>query len=132
MACGAVHDAREVPEALRGEKVIGRAVRWDDAAIGQQFTGVVKEQDAVAEQAPTLLRMTRDHTRGLTIGRYRVWARGLVVAHLAPLAGLASSACTTDGRYPGEIHRMSGVRTANNTRKTREWVPAATRLLLGD
>jgi hypothetical protein len=43
-------------------------VRRDDAAVGEQFSGVLEEEDAVAEQAPTLLGVARDNVRGLTIG----------------------------------------------------------------
>jgi hypothetical protein len=37
------------------------ALRGDAAAVGKQVTFVVERDDAVAEQAPALLRMTRDN-----------------------------------------------------------------------
>jgi hypothetical protein len=34
---------------------VSRAMRGDGVAVGQQFTGVFEDHDAVAEQAPALL-----------------------------------------------------------------------------
>jgi hypothetical protein len=36
---------------------VGRAVRGDGVAVGQQFTGVLEDHDAVAKQAPALFRV---------------------------------------------------------------------------
>ena len=56
-------------------------VGGDDAAVGQQLAGVLEEEDAVAEQAPALLRVAGDRVRGLTVGGLGAGARRLVIAH---------------------------------------------------
>lgn len=45
-----------------------RAVRRDDPAVGQKLTGVLEEQDAVAQQTPSLLRVVRHKAGGLPVG----------------------------------------------------------------
>src|SRR5215831_5058190 len=59
---------------------VGGPVRCDGRAVGQQFTGVLEDHDAVAEQAPALLGVADDGVRRFAIrirrsrtGR-RVWA----------------------------------------------------------
>ena len=37
---------------------VGRPVRCDDVAVGEKLTRVVKEQNAVAQEAPSLLGMS--------------------------------------------------------------------------
>src|SRR5258708_24952354 len=37
---------------------VGRAVRGDGIAVGEQFTGVLEDHDAVAQQAPALFRVS--------------------------------------------------------------------------
>jgi glycine dehydrogenase len=44
------------------------AVRGDDLAVGQELTGVLEEQNAVAQQAPSLLRVVRHEAGGLPVG----------------------------------------------------------------
>ena len=39
----------------------------DDVAVGQQFTGVIENHDAITEQAPSLLGVGRDDLRGLAV-----------------------------------------------------------------
>jgi glycine dehydrogenase len=43
-------------------------VRGDDLAVRQELTGVLEEDDAVAQQAPTLLRVVRHETGGFPVG----------------------------------------------------------------
>ncbi len=45
-----------------------RPVRGDDLPVRQQLTGVLEEQDAVAQQAPALFRMVRHQTGGFPVG----------------------------------------------------------------
>ena len=47
---------------------VERTVRSDDLAVRQQLTGVLEEQDAVAQQAPALLRVVRHRMGGLPVG----------------------------------------------------------------
>jgi hypothetical protein len=63
-----------------GEK-IGRPMRCYHTAVGEKFSSVVEENDPVAEQAPTLLRVERNSVRGFPVGsvRRRTWR--LVRAH---------------------------------------------------
>jgi hypothetical protein len=42
--------------AVEGSKVSG-PMRFDARAVGEQFPGVLEHHDAVAEQAPALLRV---------------------------------------------------------------------------
>ena len=44
-----------------------RPVRRDGISVGEQLTGVLENDDAVAEQAPALLRMADDRPGRLTI-----------------------------------------------------------------
>jgi len=57
------------------------AVGGDGAAVGQQFAGVLEDDDAVAEQAPALLRETCDDPGGLAVDGFGRGAYGLVLAH---------------------------------------------------
>jgi glycine dehydrogenase len=43
-------------------------VRGDDLAVRQELTGVLEEQNAVAQQAPSLLRVMRREAGGLPVG----------------------------------------------------------------
>ena len=59
----------------------GSAVRGDGAAVGEQLTGVLEDDDAVAEQAPALLREAGDDPGGLPVGGFGGGAGRLVLAH---------------------------------------------------
>ena len=48
--------------------------------VGQDLTAVFEEHDAVAEQAPALLRMAGDDMRGVPVGTFGVGAMRLVSA----------------------------------------------------
>jgi glycine dehydrogenase len=43
-------------------------VRRDDLPVRQQLPGVLEEEDAVAQQAPPLLRVVRHDARRLPVG----------------------------------------------------------------
>jgi hypothetical protein len=47
------------------------AVRSDHAAVGQELTGVVEDDDPVAEKIPALLGMTGDGDSSVTVGGVR-------------------------------------------------------------
>jgi hypothetical protein len=59
--------ARPTPAASRIRVDIGRAGRWDDATVWQEFSGVVEEDDAVAQQAPSLLGVGGNGVRGVPV-----------------------------------------------------------------
>ncbi len=54
------------------------AVRGNRTAVGQEFAGVVEEDDAVAQQAPPLLRVEGDGAGRVTIRAVSRGARGPV------------------------------------------------------
>ena len=56
-------------------------MRRDAGAVGEQFAGVLKHDHAVAEQAPTLLRVARNDPGRVAIDRVGGWTQGLVLAH---------------------------------------------------
>ena len=60
---------------------VERTVRVDDLAVRQQLTGVLEEQYAVAQQAPSLLREVGHRVGGLPVGGLGCRARWLVLAH---------------------------------------------------
>ena len=66
---------------------VGRTVRVDHAAVGEELTSVVEEQDTVAEQAPTLFGVKRHGVRGVPVGSLRGRAMRLVRAHGTRLSG---------------------------------------------
>jgi hypothetical protein len=77
-------DCYAVSSSLAGLGSHGHAVgcgRRDDPAAGKQLTHVVEGDNAVAQQAPPLLGVTRYHPCGHVIGCRCVWAAGLVFAH---------------------------------------------------
>jgi hypothetical protein len=65
----------------------GTPVRFDGAAVGQQLARVLEEDDAVAEQAPSLFREGRDDMGCVPVGRVCARAGGLVLAHLRSPGG---------------------------------------------
>jgi hypothetical protein len=56
-------------------------VRRDDAAVRQEFPRVVEDDDAVAQQAPSLLGMGGDGVRGVPVDGVGRWTVRSVVAH---------------------------------------------------
>ncbi len=50
---------------------VGRPMRCDDIAVGEQLTCVLEQQDAIAQQAPALLGVRRHRSRALTRGVVR-------------------------------------------------------------
>jgi hypothetical protein len=59
-------------------------VRWDHATVRQEFAGVVEEDDAVAQQAPSLLGVGGDGVRGVPVDGVGRWAVRSVAAHGIP------------------------------------------------
>lgn len=57
------------------------ALRRDDAPVREQIAGIIEADDAVAQQAPALLRVTRDDVRGVAVGRVCGRAGWAVRAH---------------------------------------------------
>ena len=53
----------------------------DHAAVRQQLAGVLEQDDAVAQQAPALLRVAGDRVSGLAVGRVGAGTLGLVRTH---------------------------------------------------
>jgi hypothetical protein len=82
----------------RGRQAVGRAVRGDDPAVGEQLTGVLEEHDTVAQQTPPLFRVGSDHSGAVTVGGLGPGTSRLVDAHsVASLAGPGRSAsCRAD------------------------------------
>jgi hypothetical protein len=62
-----------------------RMVRGDRAAVGQEFAGVVEEDDAVAEQAPPLLGVEGDSASRIAVRTVSWGARRLMWTHGTPL-----------------------------------------------
>lgn len=70
--------------------------RWVNAegpapAVREQLSQVVERDDAVAQQAPSLLGMARHHPCGHVIRRHCIWAPGLMLAHIG--LRIARSSC---------------------------------------
>jgi hypothetical protein len=61
----------------------GGPTRCDGAAVGEQFTAVVKHDDAVAQPAPALLGVTGDNPGRQVIGRRPSRASRLMLTHFA-------------------------------------------------
>jgi hypothetical protein len=55
-------------------------VRLHRAAVGQQLAGVLENDDAVAEKAPTLLWVAGDNSGGLVVNGVRTRTGGKVLA----------------------------------------------------
>jgi hypothetical protein len=53
-------------------------------SVGEKFTGVLEEDDPVAQKAPPLLRVTGHDNRGLAVVRGAFRAPRFVRAHLLP------------------------------------------------
>ncbi|EGJ78756.1 hypothetical protein STTU_5967 [Streptomyces sp. Tu6071] len=65
----------------RRHRVRRRAVRGDDAAVREDFAGVLEEQDPVAQQTPALLRVVGHRQGGVPVGGEGGGAGWLVLAH---------------------------------------------------
>jgi len=76
-------------------------VGLDHRAVGEDLTGVLEDDHAVAEKAPALLGERREDPRGFPVDGFGAGTGGLVLAHRgSPVGGL----CVTihndgDGRY---------------------------------
>jgi len=79
----------------------GAAVRLHAAAVGQQLAGVLEDDDAVAEQAPALLGVARDHPGRVVVHSIRVRTGGLVLTHGlgSPVMGVTKVTMTRLERY---------------------------------
>jgi hypothetical protein len=55
---------------------VSRAMRGDGVAVGQQFTGVFEDHDAVAEQAPALFGVADEGPSRLVVRGTSARARG--------------------------------------------------------
>src|ERR1700733_1823687 len=82
-----------------GDNVAVRAyvcgpVRSYRVPAGQQFAGVLEHDDAIAEQAPALLRVADKSPGRLTIQRSRVWTWWRMRAHTC--ASWLTSGCGID------------------------------------
>ena len=66
---------------------VGRTVRIDHSTVGEEFAGVIEQEDTVAQQAPPLLGVKRDGVRGVPVGSLGWRAMRLVRAHGTRLSG---------------------------------------------
>jgi len=76
-------------------------VRRHDAAVRQQFSGVLEDDDAVAQQAPALLGVAGDDAGGVVVGGVRGRTGGKVHAvhwDLSDLSGMGVTKVTCDQR----------------------------------
>jgi DNA-binding CsgD family transcriptional regulator len=67
-----------------GRQPVGRVVRRNHPAVGQDLAGVVEDDHSVAEQAPALLGVAGDSMGGAAVRAVSGWAWGPVWAHGAP------------------------------------------------
>jgi hypothetical protein len=63
-----------------GDLAIRGPMRRDDLAVGQQLPGVIEEDDAITEQAPTLLWVVSHSMGRLPVRRFGRRARRLMLA----------------------------------------------------
>ena len=66
------------------------AMRLDHPAVGQQLAGVLEDHDAVAEQAPALLRVADQHAGGLPVDTFSRGTSWVVRAHERLLIGTST------------------------------------------
>jgi hypothetical protein len=59
----------------------GTAVGLDAASVGEEFAGVLEDDDAVAEEAPSLLGVAGDDPGGVPVDCVSTRTGGLVLAH---------------------------------------------------
>ena len=70
---------------------VNRPARRNRAAVRQQLARVVEQDDAVAEQAPSLLGVTGDGAGRVTVVAVSRRTRGLVRAHRWPRGQFAAA-----------------------------------------
>jgi hypothetical protein len=75
-----------------GQSGVSRVAGRDGAAVGQELAGVVEHDDAIAQQAPPLLRMEGDGVGGVAVRPICRWALGSVWTHRAPPGSAAAAA----------------------------------------
>jgi hypothetical protein len=92
----------------------GSAVRFDHGAVGQDLARVVEDDDAVAEQAPTLLPTARDDPRGFAVDGVGGWTRVLVLAHRVSPVGGNVMIHNGDERYLNPMENGSSEVTASH------------------
>ncbi len=80
---GPFHGGRTFVLGREGDRAGGGHL-GDPPAVGQQFTGVVEEDDSVTEQAPALFVVCGDGLRGAVVGAVGARAGRLVWAHGLP------------------------------------------------
>src|ERR1022692_1052676 len=72
------------PRHSRSLEQVGWPVRLDRVPVREQLTGVLENDDAVAKQAPALLRMADEGSGRLTVRSSCIRAGRRVRAHLVP------------------------------------------------
>jgi len=79
----------------------GAPVGLDHRAVGEDLTGVLEDDHAVAEEAPALLGKGREDPRRFPIDGFGAGTGGLVLAHRrSPVGGLCVRIHNDgDGRY---------------------------------
>ena len=96
---------------------VGGPVRVDDAAVGEKLTRVVEEKNAVAQQAPSLLRVKGHGVRGVPVGGFCWRAMRLVRAHGTRLSGdLGHFLFSTKCRPPDLNLKACGLTVVEMTR----------------
>src|SRR5437660_1107775 len=68
-------------DLLGGRSLEQVLVDGNTTSIGEQLTGVVEDDHAIAQQTPTPLRMERDQTRRVVIGSVRGRTPWLMLTH---------------------------------------------------
>jgi hypothetical protein len=93
----------------------GSSVRFDHGAVGQDLARVVEDDDAVTEQAPTLLATGGDDPRGFAVDGVGGWTRVLVLAHrVSPVGDSVMIHNDGDERYLNSIENGSSEVTASH------------------
>lgn len=92
----------------RGDRVdvVGGAVGVDHAPVGQKLAGVVEEDDAVAQQAPSLLGVAGDRVGRLAVQRVSGRAVRFVMTHEVrgfPVIWVTWSLPRSVGRYTSNM-----------------------------
>jgi hypothetical protein len=75
-------------------------VRLYDGSVRKQRPGVLEQDDAVAQQAPALLRVTGNHPGGVAIRRAGGRARRRVLAQHSPPARAREAGKIADPGWP--------------------------------
>jgi hypothetical protein len=85
-------------------------VRRDHPAAGKDLTHVVEHDHSVAQQAPSLLRVTGDGAGGIAVPVVSRGARGLVGTHGSPLLWVYGCSGTLSWRCASSITWQSADR----------------------